>query len=141
MSRRLPLLLAVLFCWLLAGGAAVTAVGTFRFLKAAQSATGRVVALREHTSSEGSTYSPTIEFADPTGRIHVVESAQSASPPAYRAGDAVRVLYPPDQPMDAKLDHPLELWAAPLVMGVLSLASGLFGGFLRMRELAVDRRS
>jgi hypothetical protein len=138
--RRLPFQLAVLFCWLLASGAVVTAVGAFRFLKVAQPATGRVVALREHTSSDGSTYSPTIEFADPTGRIHVIESGLSASPPAYRVGEAVRVLYPPDRPTDGKLDHPVELWAAPLVLGVLSLGLGLFGGFLRMRELAVDRR-
>jgi hypothetical protein len=139
--RRLPFQLAVLFCWLLASGAVVTAVGAFRFLKVAQPATGRVVALREHTSSDGSTYSPTIEFADPTGRIHVIESGLSASPPAYRVGEAVRVLYPPDRPTDGKLDHPVELWAAPLVLGVLSLGSGLFGGFLRMRALdAIQRR-
>ncbi len=140
MRRRLPFLFALLLCWLLAGGAVVTAVGAFRFLKVAQPATGRVVALREHTSSDGSTYSPTIEFADPTGRIHVIQSRLSASPPAYQVGDAVRVLYPPDRPIDGKLDHSVELWGTPLVLGVLSLASGLFGGFIRMRELAVDGR-
>lgn len=46
MRRRLPFLLALLLCWLLAGGAVVTAVGAFRFLRLAQPATGRVVALR-----------------------------------------------------------------------------------------------
>lgn len=134
MSRRLPSLLAVLFCWLLAGGAVVTAVGAFRFLKVAQPVTGRVIALREHAGEDGATYSPTIEFTDQSGRTHVLESTHSSSPPGFQIGEAVTVLCPPGRPEDGKLNHPLDLWGIPVALGALAVGCGVFGAVLRARN-------
>ncbi len=43
----------------------------------------------------------------------------------YKLGDAVRVLYDPAEPEDARLDLFLELWLGPIVLGVLALIVGL----------------
>ncbi len=131
MSRRLPFLLAVLCCWLTALGALVTVVRSVRFLRSAQPAAGAVVALREVGDGVDSTWAPVVQFTNQLGSVVTFDVAMSSDPPAHRVGDRVPVLFVPDHPESARMDHPLEFWLAPCVCGGLSVACGGFAVWIR----------
>lgn len=131
MNHRLPVLLAVLCCWLTALGAVVTAVQSVRFLRVAQPAVGTVVALREVGGGPDSTWAPVVEFTNHRGTAITFDVGLSSDPPAQRVGDRLPVLYVADHPETARLDHPLEFWLAPLVCSVLSVACGAFAWLVR----------
>lgn len=134
MTRRLPLLLALLFCWLMALGAVVTAVQSWRFLRSAVPAVGTVVALRETGGGADSTWAPVVEFTNQVGVTFSVNSQMSSDPPTHRVGDRLAVLYPPNHPQSARMDHPAEFWLTPLVFSVLSFSCGVLAVVIRSRS-------
>ena len=134
MTRRLPLLLALLFCWLMALGAVVTAVQSWRFLRSAVPVVGTVVALRETGGDAGSTRAPVVEFTNQMGETFTLNSRMSSDPPAHRVGDRLAVLYLPIHPESARADHPAEFWMAPIVFSVLSFSCGVLAAVIRFRS-------
>lgn len=64
------------------------------FLETADHAVGTVVHLEERDSSDGdSTYAAVVEYSDRRGVNFKFVDSFSSSPPRYRAGDIVNVLY------------------------------------------------
>lgn len=133
MTRRLPILLALLFSWLTAVGAVVTAVQSWRFLRSAVPASGTVVALRKKGGGADSTWAPVLDFTNQLGAAFTFDTRMSSRPPAYRVGDQIPLLHRPAQPESARVDHPSEFWLAPIVCSVLSFACGVFTAVIRSR--------
>lgn len=90
------------------------------------SAPGRVVALRQDRSSDGSSYFyPVVEFRLPNGETQTLRSNVGSNPPTYRQGDAVTVLFDPQLPESARIQSfgsSLDRWIVSLITGILGLA-------------------
>jgi len=78
---------------------------TAEFLARAVRAPGSVVQLATNHSSDGAdTYAPVVEF-EHQGRKYTFKDSISSSPPSYRRGDAVGVLYALIVRADARIDR------------------------------------
>ena len=62
---------------------------------------GVVVNLQENYDSDGSTYTPVVQFKTSSGQSIEFVSSYSSNPPAYDVGESVTVVYPPENPADA----------------------------------------
>jgi hypothetical protein len=91
---------------------------TANFLRAAQRSTGVVVELIE----KGGLHHPRVRYADAAGREHEFESKLESSPPRFSVGQRLRVLYLPETPEAAQIDHFLDLWWVSLITGIVGLA-------------------
>lgn len=111
-------------------------VGTFLLLHSSltlvsegQSVRGTIVSVERRVShdSDGTsvTYYPVFTFTDANGISHTVASGTGSNPAGYETGEDVTVLYLTDAPSKARIKSFLELWLAPLIVGLLGL---LFGG-------------
>jgi hypothetical protein len=90
------------------------------------SAAGVVVALRQDRGSDGSSYFyPVVEFKLPNGETQTLRSNAGTNPPAYRQGDAVTVLFDPQQPEQARIQSfgsSFDRWIVSIITGILGLA-------------------
>ena len=84
-------------------------------------AQGQVIANIEVYSDDSTTYRPRIEFTTAEGEKIVLESDTSTSPPAFKVGQGVNILYPKGKPDQAVIDDFLFMWFGPLVAGGLGL--------------------
>jgi hypothetical protein len=90
---------------------------TAAFLARAVRAPGVVVEMAtNHSSDGGDTYAPVVEF-EHQGRKHTFKDSISSNPPSFRRGEAVGVLYDPDQPRDARIDRGRWNKAVPILIG------------------------
>ena len=97
------------------------------FLARAVRAPGVVVEMAtNHSSDGGSTYAPVVEF-EHEGRKYTFKDSISSNPPSYRRGEAVGVLYDPDQPRDARIDRGRWNKAVPILIGGFGALLCLFG--------------
>jgi len=64
-------------------------------------AQGVVVDLQENYDSDGSTYAPVVQFNTATGQSAEFVSSYYSSPPAYKVGQSVAVVFPPENPANA----------------------------------------
>lgn len=112
---------------LLVVGLLAIAVGIPFFLQAQQfnamaiRAPGKIVELGRQQSGEHVSYYPVFSFTDKAGAAHVVHSRIGSTHPGYEVGDAVEVLYPPDDPEHTKLNTFFTVWTWPAVFGGLGL--------------------
>src|SRR6266511_5226010 len=74
-----------------------------RFLRRAREATGVVVTLTQSPGEGGTLTHPVVEFHTADGEVREFESPVGQSPPAYRVGQRVPVLYDPDRPEAAAI--------------------------------------
>jgi hypothetical protein len=93
-------------------------------------ASGLVTGLSPSRSSNGGvTYYPLVCFTNHEGRVVVFRDSTGSNPPAYHAGEAVTVLYPPPgEPGRALIDRGMWNWlpsAMLFLMGAVFLAVGL----------------
>lgn len=98
----------------------------------------QVVRLAESTDSEGSccVYSPVFEYTV-AGRRHSFESMNASSPPSYRVGQQVEILYNPEDPDDAVVNSFGELWLVATLLCPATLVVALVVnliGFTRIRS-------
>lgn len=99
---------------------------------------GVVVSLQENYDSDGSTYTPVIQFKTTNGQSVEFLSSYSSSPPDYKVGEQVTVVYPPEQP-----DEAIIKWDGQLLHVIFMLVGGLItsiGSYLiysNFRNLAV----
>lgn len=111
---------------------------TERFLRSAEPATGTVVELRRHDSSDGTdTYSAVVEYSDQRGGNFRFVDSLSSSPPTYHTGQTVHVLYNREDPNDAQIDRGLlNYWLTALFgsMGSLFLLMGVQSARKRSRR-------
>jgi hypothetical protein len=100
---------------------------TAAFLARAVRAPGVVVEMATNDSSDGgSTYAPVVEF-EHEGRKYKFKDSISSNPPSYRRGQAVGVLYDPDQPRDARIDRGHWNKAVPILIGGFGALLSLLG--------------
>jgi hypothetical protein len=111
---------------------------TTAFLATAVPAAGRVVDLAVNHSSDSSTWSPVVEF-EVGDRSYRFKDSIGSDPPSYRRGDAVRVLYDPDQPQRARIDRGRWNTAIPILIaafGALLCSLGVWSAAQRRRAVA-----
>jgi Protein of unknown function (DUF3592) len=110
---------------LIGGGmiCAMVALGSFlvgwRFVRTAARADGRIIQMLERKGEDGLVYAPVFSFRDAQGTEYKVYSSTASYPPEHEVGDAVRVLYSPQSPREAKIDRFFSLWALPFTTGVI----------------------
>jgi hypothetical protein len=61
------------------------------------------------------------------GRAYTYRSSYYSSPPAYRVGDKVTLLYLPDDPASCRIDSFFEEWGAALLCTVVGAVFGVVG--------------
>ncbi len=76
---------------------------------------GIVIALVENSDSDGSTYAPVFQFKTRNGRVFEVQSNNFSNPPAYKVGQRVTVMYPPESPAEAQIKG--EGWLLMVIFG------------------------
>lgn len=118
----------------------------FRFRSRARSADGVVVRQQtsistdRETSRQTTMHAGVVRFEVDGRQYEVVENVGSGSP-TYAEGARVRVLYQPDDPRQARLDEPLDLYFMPVLVGVMAAASLGFAAlflFLRLKTRRVE---
>jgi hypothetical protein len=146
-TARFPIIIVGIFLTIaviMLAIAVVSGVSTSRALSREISTAGRVVDLVVHKSQvsdqQDSTefYYPVVEFYLPDESLRTVTLSEGSWPPAYEKGDAVTILYDPQQPHNARIQSAsstLLMWILPgitAIVGVSFLAAALFTGwFLR----------
>jgi Protein of unknown function (DUF3592) len=106
---------------LLLAGASYLYVDTRSWLARSIEAQGEViemVAVRDRESGN-ILYAPRVRFETRDGKTIEFQSSLRTSPPAYRAGQMVRVLYDPKDPNSAALAGFFSLWFVVMVLGFL----------------------
>ena len=149
-SATLPRLLGGIFLAIAVIALAVcaySAYGAWQTARREVSAPGRVVDLVERSSRDSKTGAvtvfsyPVVEFTASNGQAQKVQTSEGSYPPAYSAGDAVTVLYDPQQPREARIksfSSDLMLWLLPIITGVVGTAFG--GVALAVLKMAFGRK-
>lgn len=124
----------------LLAGAGLAVQSTQSFLADAVSAPGTVQGLvaRTSTDSDGhrsTTYAPEVRFTTAEGRDITFVSATSSSPPDHQVGDAVEVLYRPQDPAGARIHDWFSLWGLPTILGGMGTVFTVVGGGLAVATL------
>jgi Protein of unknown function (DUF3592) len=122
-----------------------TVRSTRSFVAQAETVRGEVVDLEYRrdnsgSSASGGAYYPVVKYRTAAGDQRTLYGNTGSSPPSYRVGEAVDVLYDPTNPSDARIAGFFSIWLVPLIAGVLgwlfSLASG---GVMIARRVAARR--
>ena len=101
-------------------------------------ASGVVVDLQENYDSDGSTYTPVVQFQTSSGQSIEFVSSYSSSPPAYDVGEHVTVVYPPDNPAEAIIKGDGQfLHIIFMLMGGIVAAVGFYLVFSTIRAAAI----
>ena len=128
------LVVAAVLC--LAGGLVAAGLAA-RFSLTAERAPGTVVrnVLDRDRSGDpqrsDSTFKPLVTFIARDGREVRFLSERGGSPPRYRPGERVEVLYAPGDPQDARLEGASGLWSLPLLLP--AIGATLLGTALLLR--------
>ncbi len=109
-------------------GCGLLVMSTQAFLAVAIGADGTVVRLEyERSGSDsGGAYYPIVRFLLRTGETIEFRSSVGSSPPSYRRGEPVRVLYDPTAPESAEIDSFVSLWFAPILLGFMGSVFSAF---------------
>jgi hypothetical protein len=108
---------------------------TAMFLERAVGAPGVVVEMATNESSDGNTYAPVVAF-EHQGRKYRFKHSISSNPPSYRRGQAVAVLYDPDDPREARIDRGRWNTAMPILIGGAGALLCLLGFWIFKRRAA-----
>lgn len=108
---------------------------TARFIRSARQTKGAVLDNVPRQDGEGGTiFCPRFTFTTDDRREFVVASKTGTSPPAFRDGEQIEVLYNPLKPEDARIKTFAQLWLAPTIcgpLGVVFLLVGLYFWYLQ----------
>ncbi|RZN13183.1 hypothetical protein CWO91_00980 [Bradyrhizobium genosp. SA-3] len=120
---------------------ACTAWTTKVWLTRAVEVRGQVIEMVRVRAKErqGYLFTPLVRFQTADGRLVEFQSSHRSNPPAYYTGQAVSVLYDPEQPSSAAIRGVLSIWSLPMVLsflGTIFLALGAAITVLTKRELA-----
>ncbi len=104
-------------------GALFAVQNTRSFVGEAVSAQGTVVDLVQSRSSSDSgdryTYAPVVRFDTAQGETVTFTSSVASSPPSYRVGETVDLLYSPTEPKRARIRDWFSLWGVATILGSL----------------------
>jgi len=100
---------------------------------------GTVTGLVMNQDDEGSTsYAPVVRFTTRGGREYTFQSNFFSSPPQYKTGQTVTVLYPTDQPGEAKIKGEGQLLR--IIFGLVGGSEILLGLFFAGKALLAHNR-
>lgn len=122
-----------------------TISNTRSFVAQAEMARGEVVDLEYRrdnsgSSASGGAYYPVVKYRTAAGDQRTLYGNTGSSPPSYRVGEAVDVLYAPTNPSDARIAGFFSLWLVALITGVLGWLFSLGGaGVMIARRVAARR--
>jgi hypothetical protein len=103
-------------------------LGEARFLGRAERATGTVVDLYRSIHDEGgNSFCPVFEFTTQDGQVVTYRGNVCASPPAYKAGDRVKLIYDPGNVKHVQMDNFWSKYVAVFVLSVIGAPFTLFG--------------
>jgi hypothetical protein len=105
---------------------------TQRFLAKASTADGVVVRVDKVRDEKGTVYYPVVRFVTASGQVVEYTDNVGQKPPAYRVGDAVRVLYDPANPQKARLDTWSSRWFLATILTILGMFILLVVGLVRL---------
>lgn len=111
---------------------------SFDFVDGAKAAAGTVVDLLEDRHGGSISYRPIVEFVTREGREVRFSEPTGSNPSIYTLGEAVTVLYAPDNPQEAKLNNFLSLWGFPVTLAALG---GIFLLIYVLMILAIGRKN
>ena len=105
------------------------------FQRRALSSKGEVVSLTPARSGSGSSsstvYRPVVRYILPDGTIREIESSVGTNPSRFQVGDAVEVLYDPNNVTDARLKADMDFPIIQIVfMGMGSIFVLIGGGLI-----------
>jgi hypothetical protein len=102
-------------------GAAWTVSSTRTWIAHAIEVPGSVIEMVRMRDSDNTGYlfAPVVRFKTAEGNTVEFESGLRSNPPAYRTGQAVSVLYDPDEPRSAAIRGFFSLWLMPLILGFI----------------------
>src|SRR5262245_2391424 len=118
---RFGMLAMILIGLLLLLGAAWSVWSTRAWLAHVAEVPGTViemVSVRDR-DRDSTLVAPRVRFQTSTGTTIVFQSRLASSPPAYRVGQLVPVLYDLDQPQWATVRGFASLWLMPVVLGIV----------------------
>lgn len=75
--------------------------------------------------ADGNAYCPVIRYTTRVGQQLTHRSNICAWPPAYEAGDSVRVFYDPTNASDMQFDNFFGTWFVPLLLGFMGVVFSL----------------
>lgn len=101
------------------GIALILAGFSWSFELSSAQATGTVTGNDVQSDSDGSSYHPMVDFQAADGKTYSFTSNNGSSPPAFKRGEKVPVLYNPAKPTDAIINTFFSRWLAPLVLSVI----------------------
>ncbi|MEI6894962.1 MAG: DUF3592 domain-containing protein [Colwellia sp.] len=117
-------------CFIIA--AALLAKSTSNFITFSASVEGEVIGLVESISNGSVTYAPVVGFFTLNESYYEFESSVSSSPPAYRVGESIGILYLTTDPNEAKINGFFSLWGGAVILALfgvvfLSIGIGIIG--------------
>jgi hypothetical protein len=113
---------------LILGGAILAGMNSASLLREGVRTTGNVIELLQSYDDEGDLlYTPVFLFLDEQGREHRVQSKFSSSPPGYRPGQAVELIYRPGRPETADVTSFFGLWGLAGILGMMGVGFIFFG--------------
>ncbi|MES2391772.1 MAG: DUF3592 domain-containing protein [Acidobacteriota bacterium] len=92
-----------------------------RFLDRAVETDGVVVRMAAVSGDDGETFAPVTRFMGPRGEVEV-RSNTSSKPPEFTVGEAVRVVFDPQQPEGAEIETFWQLWSGAMIVGGIGAA-------------------
>jgi hypothetical protein len=107
-------------------GAAVGTVRQASFVYSSTRTEGTIVELHWVSGRRGFSYAPAFRFTDEDGQTHTLVSSVASYPSPFSVGERIEVLYPPGDPLHAKIDSVGQLWRAQIACGVLGAALSVF---------------
>jgi translation initiation factor IF-1 len=116
-------------------------VGAAAFKSKAESAEGVVVEIERRSDSDGSSYYPIVRFTPKNGEEIEFTGGIGSSPPSFKTGQKVKVLYDPRNPESARIDAFFEMYGFGGIfafVGFVFLAIGLGMGIAQLRDKYSD---
>ena len=121
--------------------AMVSCFYTMHFVQAAVRAEGMVTEMVSETGKDGDkSYAPTFRFHDASGAEYTVSSRMYQSPPEFQVGEAVKILYLPNNPKNARIDGFWQVWGLPVIMGMSGGLTLLIGVMVLLWPQWRDRK-
>lgn len=120
--------------------AVYVASNTNAWLKRTVEAQGTVTQMLHMTDKDGDvTYKPVVRFSTAEGKTIEFKSSFSTSPPAYRVGESVSVVYLPGEPEYAQIRGFLSLWMGPMIIAIIGSIFFLIGAGMIAASRSVAR--
>jgi hypothetical protein len=118
---------------------------TQAFVERGVAVRGEVVDLNRERSISGSpgsgVYHPIVKYTTTVGEQRTFRGMNGSSPPSYRVGEAVDVLYDRTNPVDARIASFWSLWLIQSMFGVLGAVFSLIGGGVFFARVMMARQA